>query len=411
MSRAPRVSGAKVNWGTDDTGCNFLHVDMDSFFASVELLERPDLVGNPVVVGGNSARSVVCAATYEARKYGVSSAMPIARARSLCPQLVVLPVRHELYARVSAQVMEILREVTPEVEQVSIDEAFMDVSGARLRLGSSVQIATLIRGRIKSELGLSATVGIGAVKFISKIASTQAKPDGLLLVPKKRTKDFLGVLPIGAMWGVGPQTAARLESIGVRWVRDVWNLELSSLRSLLGNAAAIRLKELSQGVDERKIETSRERKSIGKEETFLKDIRDGQTLRLILLSQADELASRLRQNSILASTVSIKIRFSDFTTLNRSYTFPDPIDNSRSIYESAWRLLGQLGCLGKPVRLLGIRLENLHAISEGVQSLIGEDPKRRQLDTALDKVRGKFGVEALTSASLLSNFEEKETKR
>ena len=400
MSRSPRLAAAKRDWGSDDTGCRFLHVDMDSFFASVELRESPELVGRPVVVGGLGPRSVVSAATYEARAFGVSSAQPMSVALRLCPQAVVLPVRHQLYSAVSRQVMGILGDFTPLVEQVSVDEAFLDVSGARFTHGSPVQVARAIRTRIRSELGLTATVGVAAQKFVSKIASTQAKPDGLLLVPKARTRDFLSILPIGAMWGVGPKAAERLQAIGVRTVGQVSNLQPAALVSLLGQAGARKLTELAAGIDPRGIELERERKSIGKEHTFAEDVFERDLLRRVLLEQADEVTSRLRACGLKAGTVALKVRTHDFTTFNRSLTLPAPTDGSRQVYAVASDLLDRWG-LRVPVRLIGTRVENLSDGQGGVQALMFEDARRPQLDSALDAVRGRFGADAISAAELL----------
>src|SRR5690625_1054980 len=209
MSRGERYAGARRDWGADDSGCTILHVDMDAFFAAVELLDRPDLVGRPVIVGADR-RGVVLSATYEARSYGVHSAMPMARARALCPSAVVLPPHHDTYARVSRQVMAILAEVTPVMEKVSIDEAFLDVAGAVRRLGPPARIAAAIRSRVHAELGVPASVGVAATKFVAKLASSHAKPDGLLLVPRAATVPFLHSLPVGALWGVGDKTRERL---------------------------------------------------------------------------------------------------------------------------------------------------------------------------------------------------------
>jgi len=235
MSRAPRSAAARRSWGEDDSGANILHVDMDAFFASVELLERPELVGRPVIVGGRDGRGVVSAATYEARVYGVGSAMPMARALRLCPHAVVLPVRHDVYSRVSRRVMEILGEVTPVLERVSVDEAFLDVTGARRRMGPPVSIGRWIRRELRSRLGLPASVGIASTKFVAKLASSHAKPDGLLLVPADSTRDFLDVLPVGALWGVGDKSARALARWGIDDVRALAAADVHLLVKILGD--------------------------------------------------------------------------------------------------------------------------------------------------------------------------------
>ena len=288
MSRAPRAQGARRSWGTDDSATPVLHVDMDAFFASVELLEHPELRGRPLIVGGQDGRGVVSAASYEARAYGVNSAMPMARAHRLCPQAVVLPVRHGHYGAVSARVMEVLAEVTPLLEQVSIDEAFLDVSGARRRMGTPVQVATWIRSQIRQRVGVPASVGVAATKFVAKLASSHAKPDGLLLVPADATQDFLDVLPVGALWGVGDKSARALQRWGIRDVRALAATDVRRLEKILGPAAGRHLHDLAHGIDPRPVSPGREEKSVGTESTFFETITDRAHARRVLLDQTHQ---------------------------------------------------------------------------------------------------------------------------
>ena len=246
MSRAPRSTQARRDWGSDDSGTPILHVDMDAFFVSVELMDRPELAGKPVAVGGKE-RGVVSAASYEARTYGVNSAMPVGQAFRRCPQLIMLPPNGARYSAVSKQVMAILRDITPLVEQVSVDEAFLDVSGARRLFGSPVQIAMDLRQRVRTEVGVPASVGIAATKHVAKVASAHAKPDGLLLIPESATTRFLHSLPVGALWGVGEKTRERLEIQGVETVADLANLGKERLIRILGRAGGTHLYELAMG--------------------------------------------------------------------------------------------------------------------------------------------------------------------
>ncbi|MFC2472662.1 MAG: DNA polymerase IV, partial [Actinomyces sp.] len=283
MSRAPRSQAARRSWGDDDSATPIIHVDMDAFFASVELLEHPELAGRPVIVGGRDGRGVVSAASYEARAFGVSSAMSMAEASRRCPQAVVLPVRHGFYSQVSAQVMAVLAEVTPALEKVSIDEAFLDVSGARRRMGSPVIIGRWIRAEIRRRVGVPASVGIASTKFIAKLASSHAKPDGLLLVPAASTQDFLNVLPVGALWGVGTRTQEVLARWGIQDVRTLAETDVRHLERILGRAAGRHLHDLSHGVDPCRVEPVREEKSVGTETTFFENLTDREHARRVLL--------------------------------------------------------------------------------------------------------------------------------
>lgn len=401
MSRAPRAEAARRSWGDDDSATPILHVDMDAFFASVELLERPELVGRPVIVGGVSGRGVVSAATYEARAYGVSSAMSMAEAMRRCPQAVVLPVRHGVYSAVSRRVMGILGEVTPVLERVSVDEAFLDVSGARRRMGPPVAIGRWIRAEIRERLGLPASVGIASTKFVAKLASSHAKPDGLLLVPEAATQDFLDVLPVGALWGVGERSQAVLERWGIRDVRTLAATDVRRLEKILGQAAGRHLWELSHGIDRRPVQPGREEKSVGTESTFFDTITDREHARLVLLDQAHQCAARLRAGGLRGRVVVLKARGADFTTVTRSRTLSAPTDLARDVFAVVESLFEALPTPPGGYRLLGVRVEGLSREDDGVQLLLDEDPRRGAPERAADAVRERWGRGALGPASLL----------
>ena len=375
---------------------------MDAFFASVELLERPELAGRPVIVGGRDGRGVVSAATYEARVYGVGSAMPMARALRLCPHAVVLPVRHDVYSRVSRRVMEILGEVTPVLERVSVDEAFLDVTGARRRMGPPVSIGRWIRRELRSRLGLPASVGIASTKFVAKLASSHAKPDGLLLVPAAATRDFLDVLPVGALWGVGDKSARTLARWGIDDVRTLAATDVRLLVKILGEAAGRHLHDLAHGIDPRPVSPGREEKSVGTEQTFFDTVTDRAHARRVLLDQSHQCAARLRAARLRARVVVLKARGADFTTLTRSRTLADPTDLGRDVFAVVERLFEALPAPPGGFRLLGVRVEGLVRADEGVQLLLDEDPRRGAPERAADAVRRRWGSGALAPASLLA---------
>lgn len=400
MSRAPRGERAGRSWGDDDTGCTVLHVDMDAFFAAVEVLDHPELRGLPVVVGGEH-RGVVTSATYEARAFGVHSAMPVARARALCPQAVFLPTRHARYSEVSRQVMAVLADVTPVMEQVSIDEAFLDVSGALRRMGPPVTIARWVRREVRARTGVTASVGVAATKHVAKLASTHAKPDGLLLVPAAATVPFLHSLPVGALSGVGEKTRQVLERRGWDTVAELAATPLPVLHRTLGVAAGQRLHDLAWGVDPRPVTPGRVEKSVGTETTFAEDVTDRQLLDRVLLDQSHQCAARLRADGMLCSTVSVKVRMADFTTLTRSRTLAAPTDLARDIAAAARDLLAGVAVPAAGVRLLGVRAERLVSAAAGVQAMLDDDPHQARAERAMDGVRARFGPAVLRPASLL----------
>ncbi|GAB2818345.1 DNA polymerase IV [Actinocorallia aurea] len=387
----------------DDTGCPILHVDMDAFFVSVELLERPELRGRPVLVGGKGARAVVSAASYEARRFGVHSAMPMTRALRLCPQAVVLTPRHGRYGEASRRVMEILRSVTPLVEPLSVDEAFLDVAGAAKLFGRPAEIAALIRRRIQTELGLTCSVGVAPTKFLAKLASTRCKPDGLLVVPADGVLEFLHPLPIASLWGVGERTEARLRSLGLATVGQLAAVPVGTLRAELGNALGAHLHELAWGRDPRGVTPETPDRSIGAEETYQIDVADPAEVRRELLRLAERTGSRLRAAGLRGRTVSVKLREPDFATITRSRTLPEPTDLSRVIYLTACELFEASGRERVPLRLIGVRLENLSEAGEAPRQMALDEPETgwREAEQAMDEAARRFGSGAIRPAALL----------
>lgn len=401
MSNAPRDARAKRDWGSDDSATPILHVDMDSFFAQVEMREDPSLIGSPIVVGGTSGRGVVTSATYEARALGVRAGMPTARARALCPSAAFIPGNHGLYARYSRQVMTILATVTPDLEQVSIDEAFLDVRGARRRLGTPTQIASLIRARIREEAGLPASVGIAATKSVAKIASSHAKPDGLLLIPRDATVEFLHGLPVGALWGVGGRTGAVLEREGIDTVGDLADAPIARLSRLLGPASAHHLHDLAWGIDPRAVTSSRPEKSVGMERTFEEDVRSRCDIEEFILAASHDCAARLRAGGVVGWTVGIKMRGADFHTITRSVSLLAPTDTGRDIARAAQSLFAREDMPIGGVRLFGVRVEALQSRADGVAVTLDRDERPAASERAMDQIRSKFGAGALAPATLL----------
>lgn len=386
-----------------DADCTILHVDMDAFFVAVALREYPELRGKPVVVGGVGNRGVVSSASYEARAFGVRSAMPVARARRLCPQVVCLPVPGAQVREASRAVMEIFRSFTPVVEPLSVDEAFLDVSGGKRLWGQPSRIGELIRARVHSEQGLTCSVGGATTKFIAKLASTRCKPNGLLVVPSEHTLEFLHPLPVHALWGVGERTQARLEQLGLRTVGELARYPLASLRRTVGAAAATHLHELAWARDPRSVTTSSVDKSIGCEHTFDEDVTDPEIVRRQLLRLAEKVAARIRRAGYLARTISVKVRLADFTTLNRSRTLDHPTDLAGDLYNTACQLVTAVTTDSSPVRLVGIRGENLRRAEQGARQLeLGSrEYGWREAEQAIDKVVLKFGDAMVSRATLV----------
>jgi DNA polymerase IV len=384
----------------DDTGTRILHVDMDAFYASVEVLDDPSLAGKPLIVGGMEGRGVVSSASYEARRFGVRSAMSVGKALQLCPHAIVVMPHFDRYSALSKQVMAIFRDVTPLVEPLSIDEAFLDVSGARRLWGSPGQIARMVRARVLDETGLTCSIGVAATKHVAKIASTVSKPDGLLIVSEPETRAFLAARPVGALWGVGPKAAEALQARGIRMVSDVLQTPRGVLDRALGAAMGARIWHLARGIDPREVQTEHTEKSIGHEETFLEDVWDTATLRSEFRRLADRVASRLRDGGFESRTIAIKVRYADFTTLSRSTSVPEPTDVGQRIGDVALEMFGKLE-VTQPIRLIGIRAEKLTGGGAGGLALWDDDADWRRVDAALDDARSRFGGGAVTRASTL----------
>jgi DNA polymerase IV len=377
---------------------------MDAFYASVELRDRPELAGRPVIVGGTGGRSVVLSATYPARTFGVRSAMPMARAMRLCPHAVVIPPRHGLYGTVSREVMAIFRAITPQVEPLSLDEAFLDVSGALRRLARSpAGIGELIRAQV-AELGITCSVGVASSKFIAKMASRACKPDGLLVVPADGVLDFLHPQPVAALWGVGKQTGESLARLGLRTVADIAHTPIGALERELGQAAAAHLSALAAGRDERRVVPGTQEKSIGAEETFASDVSDPEVIRRELLRLSGRTARGLRASGCSARTVVVKLRLASFKTITRSRTLPDPTDVAQEIYATACALYAAAGLDDRArLRLVGVRATGLIPASAAVQQLaFGDRPVSwREAERAVDRIAGRFGTDAVRPAILV----------
>ncbi len=403
-----------------------LHVDMDAFYASVEQLRRPELRGCPVIVGGSGRRGVVAAASYEARVYGVRSAMPSVQAQRLCPDAVFVHGDHAHYAEVSGRIMEIFRSTTPLVEPLSLDEAFLDVTGSRRLLGDGPTIARAIRRRVLDEEGLTCSVGVAHNKFLAKLATEQAKPSpsrtgpvpglGVFEVRPGEELAFLRPLPARALWGVGPRTMERLQRLGVATVGDIERLPVETLIRTVGAAHGRHLHDLAHGRDDRRVEPDQAPKSISHEETFAEDLHDPAAVARELVRMADAVAARARRHGLPGRTVTLKVRFGDFRTITRSVTLPAPIDTAPRIIRAARGLLDEID-VGEGVRLFGVGLSNLGEATAEQLSLddlaaapVGgapDDPTDRATDRdwdavtgAIDAVRARFGSSAVLPATL-----------
>ena len=395
----------------DDAGCTMLHVDMDAFFAAVEVRRRPDLRGRPVIVGGAGPRGVVSSASYEARKYGVHSAMPGQRARALCPHAVFLPPDFEAYTAASQAVMQIFRDVTPLVEPLSLDEAFLDVAGAQRLLGRPAVIAQSIRDRVRAEQALTCSVGVAPTKFVAKLGSTRAKPDGVIVVPAGQVLDFLHPLPVDALWGVGEKAAETLHRLGLRTVGDLANAPVPMLRAGVGEAAAAHLHELAWGRDPRQVISEHVDKSIGAEMTFDVDVFDPVLIRRSLLALAEKVGIRLRAAGHVGRTVAIKVRLADFRTVSRSRTMPTSTDVAREIFETAWSLFEALRAT-EHIRLVGVRVEGLAPAATTSRQLTLGEPERgwRDAEAASDALAARFGRAIVGPASLLGRSDLRRTE-
>jgi len=387
-----------------------LHVDLDAFFASVEVLDDPSLAGKPVIVGGLGARGVVAACTYEARRFGVHSAMPSLRARSLCPDAVFLPGRYDRYSELSEQFHAVLQGFTPLVEGISLDEAFLDVTGAERLFGAAPGIAAQVRARIRTELGLEASVGVAGTKFMAKLASEAAKPTatragvvpgpGVVVVEPGTELAFLHPLPVQALWGVGPATLARLVRFGVTTVGDLAALPVATVVGALGPAAGRHLHELAWARDPRPVEPEREVKSVSHEETYAEDLFERVDVEREAVRLAEGVGVRLRRAGLAGRTVAIKVRYRDFSTISRSVTFPEPVDTGVAIGRSAVELVGAVD-VSPGVRLLGVGVSNL-AVGASRQLSLGLDEPDdgwQKATGAVDRIRERFGDRAVGPAA------------
>lgn len=398
-----RSGGDLSHLGTDDAGANLLHLDMDSYFVSVELLTRPELIGRPVIVGGRSGRGVVVSASYEAREYGVHAAMPMARAMNLCPFAEVIPPSQGLYSQYSQKVFDLVAKVTPDFQQVSVDEAYIDVSGAVRRLGSPVMITSVLRSEIEEQTGLSASVGIAGSRVVAKLASTRAKPRGQLLVPLSSTQEFLDPMPIEALPGVGEKTQESFFKYGIRLIGDLAAVDEAWAGRVFG-AHGYHLWRSAHGQDSHGMDRPVKDRSVSAEHTFGEDVWDLSQLEHELLRLADKVAHRVRADGKVATTLGLKYRLADFTTLSRSITLEAPTDLAREMYEAlrpALRTLREQKSKG--VRLLGVRAAGLMDFSaSGRQPRLDEaEHSGREAEVALDDVRKKFGTASISQASLL----------
>ena len=376
---------------------------MDAFYAAVEVRRRPELAGRPVLVGGTGGRGVVASASYEARAFGVRSAMPMAEARRRCPEAVVLPPDFDAYRVASASLLDLFRDVTPLVEPLSLDEAFLDVGGAERLLGAPPRIGARIRTRVRDELGLPASVGVAPNKFLAKLCSGHAKPDGLLHLRATDVDAYLAPLPVGDLWGVGAQSAARLERFGIRTIADVRGTPHATLVRILGAAAAQQVSALARGQDARTVVPYEPAKGMSAEETFDRDVDDLELLRRELLRLADKVGRRLRRGTVAARTVTLKLRFANFSTITRSRTLTVPADETTVLHREVVGLLDALRLERVRVRLVGLGTSNLVPSGAARQlDLLGDDRWAR-LDRAADAARGRFGDAAVTRGVLLDD--------
>ncbi|TCD53707.1 DNA polymerase IV [Alloscardovia theropitheci] len=433
MSTAPRNEAVKRDWGHDASGCTILHIDMDAFYASCEIRRHPELAGKPVIIG-TGTRSVVSAANYEARVFGVNSAMPVARARKLCPHGVFLPVDMDYYRAISHQVFDIFGEITDCIEHVSVDECFMDVSNALRIWKSPVDIARWIRATVYKRLGLTCSVGIATNKLIAKLASTNAKPNGMLLIPANRHADFIRMMPVRSIPGVGPSTQKRLEEYGVTTVAQLSQLREIDIIHALGSAVSgHNLYLAAQGKDERKVVVNAPEKSIGHERTLREDTRDARTVLNLLRQSCDATASTLRARGLVARTITVKLRFANLNYASKSFTMTYPTQSAAELFSHAKTLLNLIlprndekDLLPQFIRLAGISTSNLSAVSttmiqDSFGDLFDDDPhtshesddsgtsatesklsstrstlkSTRKAEKTLDDIRKRFGKDAI----------------
>ena len=381
---------------------NIIHLDMDAFFASVEILDNPELRGKPVIVGGSRHRGVVSAASYEARKSGIHSALPMTVAHQRCPHGIFLPVRMERYQEVSAHIQSIFHRFTPLVEPLSLDEAFLDVTGSTTLFGSPIEIAARIKKMIKEETGLTASAGIASCKLVAKIASDLEKPDGFTFVPNGEEAQFLAGLAIERLWGVGENTRKTLRMMGIKTIGDLVRLPGELLEKKFGKNGA-RMQQAARGIDPRPVIAERAVQSIGHEDTFPTDLTDPVILRRELLAMSVKVGRRLRRHNYCGRTITVKVKYYDFTQVTRSITLPEATDDQHAIYRTSITLLAKTEAGNKPVRLLGVTVANLSLTSAAYQQLLfpSDSKQRRSLNQAIDDITRKFNHKAINPGTLL----------
>jgi DNA polymerase-4 len=384
-----------------------LHVDMDAFYASVAELDNPQYKGKALVVGAG-VRGVVLSANYEARKFGIRAAMPVGRAKRMAPHAIFIAPEHHRYAEISERVMTIFNSFTPLVEPISLDEAFLDVTGSQKLFGDGREIATKIRNQVEQAEGITCSVGIAQSKFIAKLASQHCKPNGMLEIKSDRILEFLHPLPVRALWGVGPKTAESLDRLGLHTVADIANTPRSTLIRALGDATGESLYELAWGRDYRDVIPDEPEKSIGNEETFSRDIDNPEEILAELLRMSEKATARLRERGLFAKTITMKIKFADFTTLSRAKTLPIGIDSTQETYEIVKKLYLALRNEGARIRLVGVSLSNLLEEAPVQLELGARDRGWRDADTAIDKAKARFGRGSVRPGRLISGNSEEE---
>ena len=381
-----------------------LHLDMDAFYAAVEIREDPALAGKPLIIGHRGRRGVVSTCSYEARKFGVRSAMPSVTAERLCPDAIWLPGRMDLYVQVSQEIRGTLDDVTPVVEPISIDEAFLDLTGIVADLEAGQKVARDLKARIRAEQRLTASVGVAPNKFLAKVASDLEKPDGLVVLPLEEVPARLHPLPVERLWGVGPKTAARLRTASIRTIGDILKIPRPRLEACVGGSLSSHLSALARGEDDRSVEPDREAKSISEERTYSTDLTDPDEIDQVLLERAEGVARELRRNGLAGKTVHLKVRTGDFTTWTRAVTLPAPTDLPEVILAAARKLFARrIRLRDQGVRLLGVGMSGLEPVGAGQESLFPDpaEEKSRRLARAADAVRDRFGEEAVQRARLL----------
>jgi DNA polymerase IV len=388
---------------------HIVHLDLDAFYPSVEILDAPSLKGKPVIVGGSRQRGVVSSASYEARRYGVHSAQPMAVAMRLCPHGVFLPVRMERYREISEIVFDIFNRFTPLVEPLSLDEAFLDVTGSTRLFGTPVDIAVHIKHLVTEETGLTISAGVGPSKLIAKIASDLQKPDGLTVVPLEKVHQFLEPLPVEKLWGVGQATREQLLLLGVKTVGDLSRVPVAVLEKKLGKQG-VQLHFLSRGMDDRDVEPDQDTKSIGNEETYSDDILSLEIIKKELLALSIKVARRARSEGLAGRTITLKIKYHDFKQITRSITLPDTTDDGDELFRHCRSLLAKSDAGKKPVRLLGVSLSHFTAHTEVRQLTLFTDQssvrKKKNLNRALDILSEKYGDEMVIPGTLIEKKQQ-----